>query len=127
MMAAIADCSVGLLGVAVYAATFRLMGQELIWTSQMLLSYLAAVIMISLFYRILCCLGNADTLGVRWVGLRVLDFDGRVPTRKQRFQRLAGGCIGMLAAGLGLLWALFDEERLTWHDHMSETFPTFRD
>ena len=126
IMASAADCSVGLAGVMLYAITFRVMGQELVWTSQMLLSFLAAAVLISLFYRVLYCLGNGDTPGIRWAGLRVIDFDGRVPTRKQRFQRLAGGCVGALAAGLGLLWALFDEERLTWHDHMSGTFPTVR-
>ena len=126
IMASVADCSVGFAGVMLYAITFRMMGQELVWTNQMLFSYLAAAVMISIFYRVLYCLGNGDTPGVRWAGLRMVDFDGRVPTRKQRFQRLAGGCIGALAAGLGLLWALFDEERLTWHDHMSGTFPTVR-
>jgi uncharacterized RDD family membrane protein YckC len=127
IMASAADCSVGFAGVILYAITFRMMGQELVWNSQMLLSYLAAAVVISLFYRVLYCLGNGDTPGIRWAGLRVIDFDGRVPSRKQRFQRLAGGCVGALAAGLGLLWALFDEERLTWHDHMSTTFPTVRD
>ena len=126
IMAAAADCSVGFAGVILYAITFRTMGQEFMWSSQMVLSYLAAAVVISLFYRVLFCLGNGDTPGIRWAGLRVIDFDGRVPSRKQRFQRLAGGCVGALAAGLGLLWALFDEERLTWHDHMSQTFPTAR-
>jgi len=126
IVAAIADCSVGLLGVGLYVATFRLMGEQLVWTSNMLLSYLAAAVVISLLYRVLFCLGNGDTPGTRWAGLRLLDFDGRIPSRQQRFQRLAGGCIGVVAAGLGLFWALFDEERLTWHDHMSQTFPTFR-
>jgi uncharacterized RDD family membrane protein YckC len=126
LMAAIADCCIGFAGVGLFAATFRMMGQELVWTNQMVLSYVAAAILISLFYRVLYCLANGDTVGTRWAGLRVIDFDGRVPTRKQRFQRLAGGCVGALAAGLGLVWALVDEERLTWHDHMSETFPTMR-
>ncbi|MEO8128070.1 MAG: RDD family protein [Bryobacteraceae bacterium] len=127
VVAALADLTVGLVGVALYLATFRMMGQELVWSGPMLLSYLAAAVVISLFYRVLYCLGNGDTPGARWAGLRLIDFDGRLPTRKQRFQRLAGGCVGALAAGLGLLWALFDEERLTWHDHMSATFPTVRD
>jgi uncharacterized RDD family membrane protein YckC len=126
IMAAIADSCVGVVGVGVYVATFRLMGQELVWTNQMLLSCLAAAVVISLFYRVLYCLANGDTPGTRWAGLRLVDFDGRTPTRKQRFQRLAGGFVGMLAVGLGLFWALYDEERLTWHDQMSETFPTFR-
>src|SRR6202041_3046551 len=29
-----------------------------------------------------------------------------------------------LSGGLGLVWALVDEENLTWHDHISKTFPT---
>jgi hypothetical protein len=29
--------------------------------------------------------------------------------------------------GLGMFWALMDEEGLTWHDHMSRTFPTVQD
>ena len=126
IMAAVADCGVPLIGVGLFAATFHFMGQEIEWTSSMMLSYLAAAVVISLLYRVLFCLANGDTAGTRWVGLRVLDFDGRVPNRKQRFQRLAGGCVGVLAVGLGLLWSLFDEERLTWHDHMSQTFPTWR-
>jgi hypothetical protein len=30
----------------------------------------------------------------------------------------------LLAAGTGLIWALVDEDSLTWHDHISGTFPT---
>jgi hypothetical protein len=26
-----------------------------------------------------------------------------------------------------LFWALVDEENLTWHDHISKTFPTVRE
>jgi hypothetical protein len=25
---------------------------------------------------------------------------------------------------LGIVWALLDEEHLTWHDHISKVFPT---
>jgi hypothetical protein len=38
--------------------------------------------------------------------------------------RLASGALSFCAAGLGFLWALVDEETLTWHDHISRTFPT---
>jgi uncharacterized RDD family membrane protein YckC len=57
----------------------------------------------------------------------VVNFDGHRPSRRQRFYRLAGGAVGVVAAGMGLLWAIFDEERLTWHDHISKTFPTVAD
>jgi uncharacterized RDD family membrane protein YckC len=127
VMAALADTVIGLVGVGVYALTFRVMGQEMAWTNSMIVSYLAAAAVIAILYRVLFCLGNGDTPGLRWAGLRIMDFDGRPPSRKQRFQRLAGGFVGVLAVGLGLLWALYDEEKLTWHDQMSQTFPTSRD
>lgn len=78
-------------------------------------------------YRVLYCAGNADTPGVRWAGLKLLDFDGRKPSREQRIKRALGGAVSIIAAGLGLIWALFDEERLTWHDHMSGTFAVIAD
>jgi hypothetical protein len=37
---------------------------------------------------------------------------------------MASGFLSLAAGGLGLLWALVDEETLTWHDHISKTFPT---
>jgi hypothetical protein len=43
--------------------------------------------------------------------------------------RAVGMLLGAGAVGLGYLWALADEEALTWHDRMSKTFiaidPTF--
>ena len=32
--------------------------------------------------------------------------------------------LSLLPGGIGYLWALMDEERLTFHDHISETFLT---
>jgi uncharacterized RDD family membrane protein YckC len=86
----------------------------------------AAALLIVAFYRIVCCIGNVDTPGLQWSGLSLLNFDGFRPTRKARFYRLAGGIVSSLSAGIGLLWSLLDEERLTWHDYMSGTFPTRR-
>jgi uncharacterized RDD family membrane protein YckC len=85
-----------------------------------------AALLIVGFYRIVCCIGNMDTPGLQWSGLALLNFDGFRPTRKARFYRLGGGIVSGLSAGIGLLWSLLDEERLTWHDYMSGTFPTRR-
>ncbi len=75
-------------------------------------------------YRVLWCLGGGDTPGMRFAGLRLVDFDGRRPEREQRTIRLAASLLSIISAGLGLVWALVDEESLTWHDHISKTFPT---
>ena len=83
--------------------------------------------LVTLLYRLLWCLCGVDGPGFRWTGLRTLNFDGNRPTDRQRVHRLLAGCLSVLAAGLGLIWALADEEKLTWHDHISRTFPALDD
>lgn len=92
------------------------------WLSPVMLIAIAGVFY--LFYQSLWCLANGDSLGMRWSQLRTVTFDGRLPEREQRFSRMAAECLSVLAVGLGLLWSLVDEEALTWHDHISRTFPT---
>ncbi|MDX1981361.1 MAG: RDD family protein [Bryobacteraceae bacterium] len=84
----------------------------------------AAAFVTLTIYRLIWCLAGVDSIGMRWAGLRLINFDGAEPTRAERLHRMVTSCISASAAGLGLAWALVDEERLTWHDHMSKTFPT---
>jgi hypothetical protein len=53
-----------------------------------------------------------------------VDFDGNPPSHERRYQRLLGSIISVLAGGLGLIWVFLDQDCLTWHDHISSTFPT---
>lgn len=76
------------------------------------------------FYRSLFILAGGDSPGMRWAGLRLVTFDGDVPTVHERFMRVAWGAFSVLPLGLGLLWAVLDQERLTWHDLLSKTFPS---
>jgi uncharacterized RDD family membrane protein YckC len=57
-------------------------------------------------------------------GIRLIDFDGNPPSQERRYHRLLGSLLSILAAGVGLIWALVDIDKLTWHDHISSTFPT---
>jgi uncharacterized RDD family membrane protein YckC len=125
--AACIDTGIGLLGGVAFCATFHYAGQAIELTNQTVPMFAAAVVLISVLYRLLFCLGNGDTPGMRCASLCVVNFDGRKPTRRQRLYRFGGGLVSVVAAGLGLLWAVVDEERLTWHDHISKTFPTVSD
>ena len=81
-------------------------------------------VLLVVFYQCLWVLANGDSAGMRWAQLRLTNFDGRRPRRKERFLRMFGMWLSVLPAGLGLLWSLMDEETLTWHDQISKTFPT---
>jgi uncharacterized RDD family membrane protein YckC len=125
--AASIDTAIGLLGTVAFLATVHYAGHAFELTKQTLPVYGAAAVLISVLYRLLFCLANGDTPGLRCASLCVVNFDGRRPTRRQRLYRFGGGLVSVVAAGMGLLWAIFDEERLTWHDHISKTFPTVAD
>jgi uncharacterized RDD family membrane protein YckC len=84
----------------------------------------AAAAIIGLLYQSLFLAVRGETPGMQFAGLRLVDFDGRPTTESQLQMRILGAFFSVLPAGLGLLWALVDEESLTWQDHISHTFPT---
>jgi len=84
----------------------------------------AAVVLIGLIYHSVFLAVRGETPGMRFAGLRLVDFDGRSTNESQLQMRILGAFVSVLPAGVGLLWALVDEESLTWQDHISHTFPT---
>lgn len=62
------------------------------------------------------------TPGMRYACIGLWTFSNQRPTREQRWRRLGAMALSVLPAGLGLAWSLFDEERLCWHDRLSQTY-----
>jgi uncharacterized RDD family membrane protein YckC len=123
-IAAAFDAAMILCAVALFLAIFFVSGGVIAFTKQNIPFFLGVGVLMALFYRLLWCLADGDTPGMRFAGLRLVDFDGRRPDREQRGMRQIAGILSFVSAGLGLVWALGDEESLTWHDHISKTFPT---
>ncbi|HEU0122018.1 MAG TPA: RDD family protein [Bryobacteraceae bacterium] len=84
----------------------------------------ASVVLIGLIYHSVFLAVRGETPGMRFAGLRLVDFDGRGTNAEQILMRIVGAFVSVLPACVGLLWALVDEESLTWQDHISHTFPT---
>jgi uncharacterized RDD family membrane protein YckC len=124
MIAAAFDASMVLIAVGVFLGIFFLSGGMLELSKQNAPFLIAVAALMALFYRFLWVLGNGESPGMRFAGLRLVNFDGRAPDRDQRAFRQISSVLSLLSAGLGLVWALVDEESLTWHDHISKTFPT---
>jgi uncharacterized RDD family membrane protein YckC len=123
-LAALFDGSMILIGVGAFLAVFYFSGRGAmrpVHAAPLLLGVTAAL---ALLYRALWWMANRDTPGMIFAGLRLLDFDGRRADRHQRGLRQAASLLSILSVGVGLVWALVDEENLTWHDHISRTFPT---
>jgi uncharacterized RDD family membrane protein YckC len=124
LLSAAFDASMVLIAVGLFLGVFILAGGGLNLNRQTIPLLLGVIAVIGLFYRFLWCIAGGDSPGMRFAGLRLVDFDGRAPDRDQRSIRQVASLLSIGSAGLGLVWALVDEENLTWHDHISKTFPT---
>lgn len=124
MIAAAFDFSMVLIAVGLFLGVFFLSGGMLMLSKENAPFLISVAALLGIFYRFLWVLGNGETPGMRFAGLRLVNFDGRSPDRDQRAFRQISSLLSVLSAGLGLVWALVDEENLTWHDHISKTFPT---
>jgi uncharacterized RDD family membrane protein YckC len=119
------DLSIVIMAVGLLLLTYHLAGGTFPQSKYTWPIFSAMAALVCFLYEAMWAAAGADTPGMRWTHLRVLDFDGREPDLRSRLYRLGGSVLSLLAAGIGLLWALTDEEGLTWHDHMSNTFPTY--
>lgn len=86
--------------------------------------YAGAYTMIFTTYKLAYALAGRLTPGLAGAGLQLVSIYGEPPTPMMRLKRIAGGIISVASGGIGLLWAACDQETLTWHDHISNTFLT---
>jgi uncharacterized RDD family membrane protein YckC len=70
---------------------------------------------------------GGTTPGMMIRGLQVSTFSGDVPTARHLALRAAGYMLSVGTLCLGFLWALWDEDGLTWHDRLSGTYLTAPD
>jgi uncharacterized RDD family membrane protein YckC len=124
LMATAADASMIAIAAGLFLGVFYFSGGHIALTKQTALLVVGIVATIGILYRTLWSLGNGETPGMRFAGLRLVNFDGQLPGRQQRGLRQAAYLLSLISVGVGLVWALVDEENLTWHDHISKTFPT---
>jgi uncharacterized RDD family membrane protein YckC len=67
---------------------------------------------------------GGSTPGMMLRRLRVVNFDGTVPTSRQMVWRSFGYLVSAGTCFLGFLWALWDEDHLCWQDRISQTYLT---
>jgi uncharacterized RDD family membrane protein YckC len=81
-----------------------------------------ALLMAGALYEVLFFALARPTPGMYYAQLRLCTFEGNTPTRTQRNARLVALLLSALPIGLGLAWAIFDEDHLAWHDRLSHTY-----
>jgi uncharacterized RDD family membrane protein YckC len=64
---------------------------------------------------------GGQTLGMRAWRAKLETHDGKNVSWRQAGLRFMAALLSISCAGLGVLWALADPDRLTWHDRISGT------
>ena len=89
------------------------------------LDVVVTVATLALFYAqyfALFTIFGGRTPGMMLCRLRVISFDGGMPTSRQMVWRSFGYLVSAGTCFLGFLWALWDEDQLCWQDRISSTY-----
>jgi uncharacterized RDD family membrane protein YckC len=124
-MAAVLDAALLLFAYGSFLALFAALGGRLA-ASKVDAAVLVATL--GLFYAqyfALFTFFGGVTPGMMWRKLRLATFDGREPQLSDRAWRSFGYLVSAGTLMLGFLWALWDEDRLCWHDRISHTHLTW--
>jgi uncharacterized RDD family membrane protein YckC len=83
----------------------------------------AALVIIGILYYAIFFALPVSTPGMMYAGIGLCTFNDLSPTRAQLRRRLGAMLLSLLPVGLGVVWALFDDDHLSWHDRFSQTYP----
>lgn len=131
------DVSMVLIGFGAFAGALRFAGVYLTSSAAagevstpgfgagktMWIAMAAAMILISMLYGLIFAIARRETAGMHWTQLQLVTFDGSSLDGRDRAIRFVSAWLSYCSGGLGLLWALADEENLAFHDHISKTYP----
>jgi len=81
-----------------------------------------ALLAIGVAYHVSFMILARRTPGMKYAGIELNTFSGYTTSRGQRCGRLLAILLSVLPMGLGVVWALFDDAHLTWHDRLSKTY-----
>jgi uncharacterized RDD family membrane protein YckC len=103
---------------------FRYLGGELVLGKLPLAIYGGALFSLYLLYFGLFTFFTGVTPGMHLLGLQLVSFAGESPGERQRLWRCFGYALSGLSLLFGFLWAVWDEDGLTWQDRISQTYLT---
>jgi uncharacterized RDD family membrane protein YckC len=121
------DAALILLGFGVFVIVCQAVGGAFGQGKMFWISLGVAFAVVSMFYGLVWAITGRETAGMRMTDLQLVTFDGFPVDGPTRALRFVATWLSFCSGGIGLIWSLADEENLTWHDHISKTFPAVRE
>ena len=82
----------------------------------------AVLVVLYLMYQLLFFSLNNQTVGMRFARIGLCTFSDENPSRSAMRRRVLAQAVAVLPLGLGIAWALLDDDRLGWHDRISRMY-----
>ncbi len=107
-----------------FLALFRSLGGEIMLDKRNAVIYLLILYLFYGLYFSLFVTLAGTTPGMQLLGLSVVRLDGYLPDTRQLLWRSFGYLLSGATLALGFIGALWDEDRFTWQDRISQTYLT---
>jgi len=121
-IAALVDGACLLFAYGGFLALFGSLGGQFTFSKMSAAVYSIAFAIVYLQYFLLFTVFGGTTPGMMLRGLQVVDFSGQTPSPRKLLLRATGYILSAGTFFLGFLWAMWDEDELTWHDRISQTY-----
>jgi uncharacterized RDD family membrane protein YckC len=121
-MAALVDAALSFAGFLVFVFVFTASTAHPPAGKPALAAAAAALLAVSIGYQWLFFRFAEGTPGMLYARVALCTLDDNNPSRRAMCRRVGALLLSALPLGLGLLWALFDEDSLGWHDRISGTY-----
>jgi uncharacterized RDD family membrane protein YckC len=117
----VVDAGLVFVATGAFAFTFLELAEEMPQSRMAPVCLLAAGGIFWLLFQYIFLTYRRATPGMRMAQLELCTFEGKATTMFDRQTRAAASALSAFSIGLGYAWALVDEDRLGWHDRISQT------
>ena len=121
VVAGLVDAGIVFIGSGVCAVTFLQLAEEMPHSRLTAAFALASCGMFWLLFQYLFLTYGRATPGMKVAQLELCTFEGKPASLFARRCRALASALSGFSAGLGYAWAFIDEDRLGWHDRISQT------
>jgi len=109
-------------GVAVTTAARLIPGGIQMAAPAAAISTVGSIVLLGLLYQLLFFTFSDATPGMRYARIGLCTMSDENPSRAAMRRRIFALVLASASLGLGVLWALLDDERLGWHDRISRMY-----
>jgi uncharacterized RDD family membrane protein YckC len=123
-VAGLLDAIFLILTYAGFLGLFRSLGGEILFQKLDAIVYVTTFFLLYAQYFFIFTTFAGATPGMQIRGLTIVRLDGTLPETRQLLWRSFGYILSAATLTLGFFWALWDEDRFTWQDRISQTYVT---